>query len=121
MHMQTSLKYRTNTWRRMTDERTATHSASTAEVQLTKRASDGRSTPAPDALPGTVSGAREASDAGLDREGLAALIEKEYAGLRLLIARKAEDPQLGADLLNEAICTAWEKWQNGQIARPQQI
>jgi RNA polymerase sigma-70 factor (ECF subfamily) len=119
MHMQTSLKYRTNTWRRMTDERTVTPPASTAEVQLTKRAPDTQSSPAPGALP--VSGIREASDAGVDREALAALIEKEYVGLRLLIARKAEDPQLGADLLNEAICTTWEKWQNGQIARPQQI
>jgi RNA polymerase sigma-70 factor (ECF subfamily) len=61
------------------------------------------------------------NDGPLARDELAALIEKEYVGLRLLIARRAGDPQLGADLLNEAICTAWEKWQIGQIERPQQI
>ena len=121
MHMQTSLKYRTNVWRRMTDERTVPSTASTAEVQLTKRAPNAQGSPAPDAAPESVQGTRELSDGALGREELAALIEKEYVGLRLLIARKADDPQLGEDLLNEAICTAWEKWQNGQIARPQQI
>jgi RNA polymerase sigma-70 factor (ECF subfamily) len=105
----------------MTDERTVLSTPAAADTQLTRRATDAQSTAAPSADPGTEPGVRGSSDAAPDREELAALIEKEYVGLRLLIARKAEDPQLGADLLNEAICTAWEKWQNGQIARPRQI
>ena len=52
---------------------------------------------------------------------MAALIEREYFGLRMLISRRAGEPQLGADLLNEAVCMAWAKWQAGQIARPEQI
>jgi RNA polymerase sigma-70 factor (ECF subfamily) len=28
---------------------------------------------------------------------------------------------MAAELLNDAICTTWEKWQAGQIARPEQI
>jgi RNA polymerase sigma-70 factor (ECF subfamily) len=62
-----------------------------------------------------------AGDARLDRAQVAALIEREYFGLRMLISRRAGDPQLGADLLNEAVCMAWAKWQAGQIARPEQI
>jgi RNA polymerase sigma-70 factor (ECF subfamily) len=57
----------------------------------------------------------------LARNELAAIIEREYAGLRLLIARRVEDRQLAADLLQEAICTTWEKWQAGRIERPQLI
>jgi RNA polymerase sigma-70 factor (ECF subfamily) len=59
--------------------------------------------------------------AALQRSEVSALIEREYVGLRLLITRRAGDPQLGADLLNDAICTAWEKWQAGQIAHPEHI
>jgi len=50
-----------------------------------------------------------------------ALIEKNYLGLRLLVARRCRDPQVGADLLNEAVCTTWAKWQAGKIERPEQI
>jgi RNA polymerase sigma-70 factor (ECF subfamily) len=62
-----------------------------------------------------------AGDVRLDRAAVAALIEREYFGLRLLISRRAGDPQLGADLLNEAVCMAWAKWQAGQVAQPEQI
>lgn len=49
------------------------------------------------------------------------LITQEYVGLRLLIARRTGDPEVAADLLNEAICTSWEKWRAGEIRNPQQI
>ena len=50
-----------------------------------------------------------------------ALISRNYSGLRLLIQRRTGDPELAADLLNDAVCTTWEKWQAGQIERPELI
>ncbi len=62
--------------------------------------------------------AREATPrAKLDKPELEALIAREYTGLRLLISRRAGDPNVGADLLNEALCITWEKWQAHQIER----
>jgi RNA polymerase sigma-70 factor (ECF subfamily) len=58
---------------------------------------------------------------GMDRAAVAALIAKHYTGLRLLILRRAGDPELAADILNQAACTAWEKWQSGQVRRPEEI
>lgn len=57
----------------------------------------------------------------LRRADLEQLIAREYAGLRLLLLRRTRDPDLAADLLNDAICTAWQKWQAGQIQRPELI
>ena len=57
----------------------------------------------------------------LNRSDIDALIGRDYAGLRSLILRRAHDPQVAADLLNDAVCTAWEKYCAGQIARPDQI
>jgi RNA polymerase sigma factor (sigma-70 family) len=55
--------------------------------------------------------------AQLDKAQLEAVIAREYTGLRLLISRRAGDPNVGADLLNEALCITWEKWQAHQIER----
>jgi RNA polymerase sigma factor (sigma-70 family) len=55
--------------------------------------------------------------ARFDKTDLEAIIAREYAGLRLLISRRAGDPQVGADLLNDALCITWEKWQARQIDR----
>ncbi len=57
----------------------------------------------------------------LTKSDISQLIKKEYSGLRLLIARRTGDPQVAADLLNDALCLAWEKWCAGQIQRPEQI
>src|ERR1700753_2408319 len=57
----------------------------------------------------------------LSQEAVAALIEKTYVGLRLLVARRCHDPHVAADLLNEAVVTTWAKWQAGKIERPEQI
>ena len=58
---------------------------------------------------------------GLDRAAIESLIAKQYTGLRLLILRRTGDAEVAADLLNEASCTAWEKWQAGLIQRPEEI
>lgn len=57
----------------------------------------------------------------LHKSSVEALIVANYPGLRLLIQQKAGDAQVAADLLNDAICTTWEKWQTGRIQRPEQI
>jgi RNA polymerase sigma-70 factor (ECF subfamily) len=58
---------------------------------------------------------------GLDRSYVSGLITKDYVGLRLLLTRRTGDRQAAADLLNDAVCTTWEKWCAGQIQRPEQI
>lgn len=69
------------------------------------------------AAPGDASaGSPLSSEADLHR-----LMASEYAGLRLLLARRTRDPELANDLLGDAICLAWEKWRAGQLAQPQQI
>lgn len=58
---------------------------------------------------------------GMDRSYLSGLIAKDYVGLRLLLARRTGDYHTASDLLNDAVCTTWEKWCAGQIQRPEQI
>jgi RNA polymerase sigma-70 factor (ECF subfamily) len=57
----------------------------------------------------------------LSQAEVAALIERNYVGLRLLVSRRCRDPHVAADLLNEAVLTTWAKWQAGKIERPEQI
>lgn len=58
---------------------------------------------------------------GLDRSYISGLIAKDYVGLRRLLAKRMGDYLNAADLLNDAVCTTWEKWCAGQIERPEQI
>lgn len=64
---------------------------------------------------------RHGSTPAISRSELEALIAREYAGLRLLLCRRIRDPELAADILNDAICTSWEKWQAGEIENPELI
>lgn len=73
-----------------------------------------------EALPGTPDGGRP-QGAPLSQAAVAALIEQNYVGLRMLVARRCRDPHVVADLLNEAVVTTWTKWQAGKIERPEQI
>ena len=57
----------------------------------------------------------------LDRKAVEALITRQYTGLRLLILRRVGNAELAADLLNDAIGIALEKWQSGLVRRPDQI
>lgn len=58
---------------------------------------------------------------GMDRAAVEALIARHYTGLKLLIQRRVGDAEAAADILNQAACTAWEKWQAGQVRRPEEI
>ncbi len=62
-----------------------------------------------------------AAPPGMDRAAIEALIARHYAGLRLLIQRRVGDAEAAADILNQAACTTWEKWQAGQVSRPEEI
>ena len=66
-------------------------------------------------------GQRSAAAGTVTRAAIESLILKNYTGLRLLILRRVGDAQVAADLLSEAICITWEKWQANQIERPDQI
>ncbi len=75
-----------------------------------------------DTPPGTGGDNRpRAAAAPLSQAAVGALIEQNYVGLRLLVARRCRDPNVAADLLNEAVVTTWTKWQAGKIERPEQI
>jgi RNA polymerase sigma factor (sigma-70 family) len=82
-------------------------------------ASNLSSSDTPDTLKAVPTAGRPSN--ALTQSDISRLIAKEYVGLRLLIARRAGDPQVAADLLNDALCMAWEKWCAGQIQRPEQI
>jgi RNA polymerase sigma-70 factor (ECF subfamily) len=71
--------------------------------------------------PGTAGDNRPRGAAPLSQAAVGALIEQNYVGLRLLVARRCRDPNVAADLLNEAVVTTWAKWQAGKIERPEQI
>jgi RNA polymerase sigma-70 factor (ECF subfamily) len=95
--------------------RPVTHTPSTLE----------QSTKTKDFVSGSANAAPGASAAidgrDLQKSDIDALIGRDYIGLRLLIFRRTGDMQVAADLLNDAICTTWEKYRDGQIARPEQI
>lgn len=91
------------------DEETAREFDKTTPAQQSSRA-------LPSHTPSPGDGA-----APLSESDVAALIEKNYVGLRLLVSRRCRDKHVGADLLNEAVCTTWTKWQAGKIERPEQI
>jgi RNA polymerase sigma-70 factor, ECF subfamily len=65
--------------------------------------------------------ARSVPGEGMTKSAIESLILKNYTGLRLLILRRTRDPNVASDLLSEAICITWEKWQANQIAHPDQI
>ena len=87
-------------------------------------ATDSSSLGAPSEAPAVGSSAISGSAGGShprQKSDIDALISREYAGLRLLIFQRTRDIHAASDLLNDAICTTWEKWQSGKIAHPEQI
>ena len=95
--------------------------SSLAEASLKPEALAPSARSGPAAAPEGLAPAASADAPALNRSQVEALIAKEYAGLRVLIFRRARDLNVAADLLNDAVCTTWEKWLAGQIAHPEQI
>lgn len=54
----------------------------------------------------------------LDRESVGKLLVSEYQGLLALLHRKARDPELAADLLNEALIVTLKNFDAGKISDP---
>ena len=50
-----------------------------------------------------------------------ATVYRDYPGLRALIMRRVHDPQLAADILQDAAVTTLEKLRAGEIAQPSSI
>src|SRR5579862_7503796 len=50
-----------------------------------------------------------------------AAVYRDYPGLRALIMRRVRDPQLAADILQDAAVTTLEKLRAGEIAHPSNI
>src|SRR5580700_5016269 len=50
-----------------------------------------------------------------------AAVYRDFPGLRALILRRVRDPELAADILQDAAVTTLEKLRNGQIANPENI
>jgi RNA polymerase sigma-70 factor, ECF subfamily len=57
----------------------------------------------------------------LKRDTIEKLLVTEYQGLLALLHRKARDPQLAADILNDAIVTTLEKFDDGKVSDPSGI
>jgi RNA polymerase sigma-70 factor (ECF subfamily) len=76
---------------------------------------------AADARPNAGPSSSKDGRSTLSQLEVTALIERNYVGLRLLVSRRCRDPNVAADLLNEAVLTTWSKWQAGKIERPEQI
>jgi RNA polymerase sigma-70 factor (ECF subfamily) len=57
----------------------------------------------------------------LTQADISARIAQEYPGLRRLILRKIGDVSIAEEILNEAICITWKKWQDGKLAEPAKI
>lgn len=50
-----------------------------------------------------------------------AAVYRDYPGLRALILRRVRDPELAADILQDAAVTTLEKLRNGEIAHPENL
>jgi RNA polymerase sigma-70 factor, ECF subfamily len=48
-------------------------------------------------------------------------VYRDYPGLRALILRRVRDPEVAADILQDAAVTTLEKLRNGEIARPEKL
>ena len=56
-----------------------------------------------------------------DPDSYLALVYRDFPGLRALILRRVGDPELAADILQDAAVTTLEKLRNGEIAQPEGV
>jgi len=57
----------------------------------------------------------------MNRESVERLLVSEYPGLLVLLRRKARDPHLAADLLNEALVVTLNNFDSGRISDPSHV
>src|SRR5579871_3807302 len=50
-----------------------------------------------------------------------AAVYRDYPGLRALILRRVRDPEVAADILQDAAVTTLEKLRTGEIAHPEKL
>src|SRR6516164_1363079 len=56
-----------------------------------------------------------------DRISQLSAVYRNYPGLRALILRRVRDPEVAADILQDAAVTTLEKLRNGEIAHPENL
>ena len=56
-----------------------------------------------------------------DRVSQLSAVYRNYPGLRALILRRVRDPEVAADILQDAAVTTLEKLRNGEIAHPENL
>src|SRR5215469_2801715 len=56
-----------------------------------------------------------------DRVSQLSAVYRNYPGLRALILRRVRDPEVAADILQDAAVTTLEKLRNGEIAHPEKV
>lgn len=121
MVMQNVLELHSILRRHMSDESLGSSGSSAVQPRVPKVLADDGATAELDGSRTDAAAPQREIPVTFDQQEVERLIAQEYPGLRLLIARRAGDRQLGADLLHDAICVAWEKWRQGQLARPEQL
>ena len=58
---------------------------------------------------------------GLDPVSSLSAVYRDYPGLRALILRRVRDPEVAADILQDAAVTTLEKLRSGEIAHPENL
>jgi RNA polymerase sigma-70 factor, ECF subfamily len=76
---------------------------------------------AKDPTPSAVAECASIEFPSLDPVEHLAAVYRDYPGLRALIMRRVRDPQLAADILQDAAVTTLEKLRAGEIAHPSNI
>jgi RNA polymerase sigma-70 factor (ECF subfamily) len=64
---------------------------------------------------------RASPASGLDPASSLTAVYRDYPGLRALILRRVRDPEVAADILQDAAVTTLEKLRSGEIAHPENL
>jgi RNA polymerase sigma-70 factor (ECF subfamily) len=73
------------------------------------------------AAPGPSRAKSDAPLSGSDPASSLAAVYRDYPGLRALILRRVRDPEVAADILQDAAVTTLEKLRSGEIAHPENL
>lgn len=73
------------------------------------------------AVPAAVPAAADVPAPVSDPVSHLAKVYRDYPGLRALILRRVRDPEVAADILQDAAVTTLEKLRNGEISHPENV